>query len=199
MPSVIFSPKYPTFRLWLNPCTEWVDAFRLCWSGENSWIFPPPTWYQGYWNTWSRVWRWEHWSSHCGLQLPGGPLSPQVAQNRLGPNSTLRGYVPVTPSGHTKCLSLKWNTMLLGSCSLVSKLLRITWLGSTNVSHAQTQSFKRTICYSLLWARSHVFEGLMCCGMCCSLHKGRPVGPERGLCHSPTWPIIVGVCKTLMC
>lgn len=78
-------------------------------------------------------------------------------------------------SSHTKCLSLKWNTMLLGSCSLVSKLLRITWLGSTNVSHAQTQSFKRTMCYSLLWARSHVFEGLMCCGMRCSLHKGRSV------------------------
>lgn len=43
--------RFSTFRTrqvprfcsrWLNPCTEGVDAFTLCWSGENNWIFPPP-------------------------------------------------------------------------------------------------------------------------------------------------------------
>ena len=36
--------QVPRFNLkWLNPLTEDIDAFTVTWSGENNWIFPPPT------------------------------------------------------------------------------------------------------------------------------------------------------------
>ena len=41
--STFQTPQVPHFcSRWLNPRTEGVDAFTLCWSGENNWIFPPP-------------------------------------------------------------------------------------------------------------------------------------------------------------
>ena len=76
---------------WIHVPTG-VDAFTLCWSGENSWILSPPTWYRGDWNTWSRVWRWEHWLSHCGLQL----RCYKTDWVQIPPYEDM--FLPVTPS-----------------------------------------------------------------------------------------------------
>ena len=41
--STVRTRQVPRFcSRWLNPGTEGVDAFKLCWAGENNWIFPPP-------------------------------------------------------------------------------------------------------------------------------------------------------------
>lgn len=96
--------------LWLNPCTHRSGCLHtLLVGGEQLDFVSPYLIPRGL----------EHMEQ--GMEM--GTLiitlwtSAQMLQNRLGPNSTLRGYVP---SSHTKCLSLKWNTMLPGPCSLVT-------------------------------------------------------------------------------